>query len=155
MWTGRLVFLWLFAAAVVCTDLRHRRVPNRLILSAAAGGAVLAAAGGLASLRTGLAGMALGFMLLFPPFLLRMVGGGDVKSLAVVGLAAGPGLLWVSFLCGTAAGGAAALVILGMRRWRRGRKRPDGRRDGATARTLPYAGILCASAAVSALLASL
>ena len=89
MWTAKLIFLWLFAAAAAYSDLRYRRVPNPLIAVAAAGGFVLAAAGGRDSLCTGLSGMALGFLLLFPAFLLHMVGGGDVKSLSVIGLVAG------------------------------------------------------------------
>jgi prepilin peptidase CpaA len=152
MWTARLIFLWLFAAAAVSTDLRYRRVPNRLILCAAAGGLALSAAGGWGSLCMGLTGMVLGFLLLFPAFLLHMVGGGDVKSLAVIGLVAGPGLLWVSFLRGAAAGGLAAVVILAVRRWRHSRRGRVEEQGKAAAWTLPYAGILSLSAALSALL---
>lgn len=147
MWTVRVIFLWVFAAAAAYMDLRYRRVPNRLILCTAAGGMVLSAAGGRSALLAGFTGMALGFLLLFPAFLLHMVGGGDVKSLAVIGLVAGPGLLWSSFIRGAAAAGLVALVILGVRRWRSGRNRD------AAAWTLPYAGILSISAALSALLA--
>jgi len=150
MWTAKLIFLWLFAAAAAYSDLRYRRVPNPLIAVAAAGGFVLAAAGGRDSLCTGLSGMALGFLLLFPAFLLHMVGGGDVKSLSVIGLVAGPGLLWLSFMLGTAAGGLAAVLILAIRRYRRG-CRGAGKRGEDPARTLPYAGILCLAASISAL----
>ena len=150
MWTAKLIFLWLFAAAASYSDLRYRRVPNALIAAAAAGGFALAAAGGRDSLCSGLSGMALGFLLLFPAFLLRMVGGGDVKSLSVIGLAAGPGLLWLSFMLGTAAGGLAAVIILAIRRYRR-RYREAGKCGEGPAWTLPYAGILCLAASISAL----
>ncbi|RJP35629.1 MAG: prepilin peptidase [Actinobacteria bacterium] len=146
MWTAKLIFLWLFTAAAGYSDLRYRKVPNRLIMAAMAGGLTLAAAGGWGSLRMGLSGMALGFLLLFPAFLLRMVGGGDVKSLAVIGLAAGPGLLWISFMFGTAAGGLAAVFLLVLRRLR-----SHGERAGEPAWTLPYAGILSLAASLSAL----
>jgi prepilin peptidase CpaA len=150
MCTSKLIFLWLFAAAVIYTDLRYRKVPNRLLLVAAAGGFALAAGGGWDSLHMGLSGMFLGFLLLFPAFLLHMVGGGDVKSLAVIGLLVGPGLLWVSFMIGTAAGGLAAVFILAMRRYR-GRHRGDGKDGEGSAWTLPYAGILSLAASLSAL----
>jgi prepilin peptidase CpaA len=150
--TAKLVALWLFAAAAAYVDLRHRRVPNRLIVIAAAGGGILAACGGLCSLRSAAGGFLLGAALLFPAFILRMVGGGDVKSLAVLGLLTGPGLLWVSFLRGAAAGGLAAVMLLAVRRRRRCGKERNGVEGGAAAWTLPYAGILSLSAALSALL---
>ncbi len=154
MWTVRLVHLWVFAAAAAYHDLRYRRVPNALVLAAAAAGCALSAAGGWGGCRAALCGMALGLALLFPAFLLGMVGGGDVKSLAVIGIVAGPGLLWVSFLRGAAAGGLAAAVLLAARRRRRGRKGAgDDGREGpgaGPAWTLPYAGILSLCAAVSA-----
>ncbi len=150
MWTAKLVFLWVFAVAAAYYDLRYRRVPNLLILCAAAGGIALAAAGGWSAFCTGLSGMALGFSLLLPAFLARMVGGGDVKSLAVIGLAVGPGLLWVSFLRGVVAGGLAGALLLASK-WLmcRGKGEVDCRE--APVRTLPYAGILSLCAAISAL----
>lgn len=151
MGPARIVLLWLFAAAAAYTDLRYRRVPNPLILVAAAAGIFLAAYGGLCSLRSGLSGMLLGFALLLPAFVLHMVGGGDVKSLAVIGLIAGPGLLWVSFLCGAAAGGLAAIALLAARRRRRNGRRRGEAEPEARAWTLPYAGILSIAAALSAL----
>ena len=150
MWTARLTLLWTFALCAAYYDLRYRRVPNRLILAAAVAGGTLAAAGGWGSLRAGLEGMALGLALLLPFFLLGMVGGGDVKTLAVVGMAAGPGLLWVSFSCGAAAGGIAALWVLAAEH-RRGRI-AEGTGARAPARTIPYAGILALCAAAAALL---
>jgi Flp pilus assembly protein protease CpaA len=74
-----------------------------------------------------------------------------VKTLAVVGIATGPELLWVSFLCGVAAGGAAGVAALLAVRLRHaaGRARPP--LPGDRARTLPYAAILSLCAAVSAL----
>ncbi|MDD3719005.1 MAG: prepilin peptidase [Actinomycetota bacterium] len=148
MWTLRSIFLWMFAAGVTYYDLRYRKVPNRFVLLSAAGGFALAAAGGWSACRAGLCGMLLGFALLFPAFLLRMVGGGDVKSLAVIGLATGPGLLWISFLRGAVAGGLAGVFVLAVRTRVRGRF-PAGAERGAAAWTLPYAGILAVCAAFS------
>lgn len=150
MWMAKLLLLWTFAAAVLYTDLRYRRVSNRLILIAAIGGLALAAGGGWDSLRTSILGMCLGFLLLFPAFILHMVGGGDVKSLAVIGLLAGPGLLLISFMIGAAAGGLAAAFVLAVRRCRN-RRRRDKEGGGGPAWTLPYAGILSLAASLSAL----
>jgi prepilin peptidase CpaA len=98
--------------------------------------------------------MSLGLLLLLPAFLLGMVGGGDVKSLAVAGIFTGPHLLWVSFLRGAAIGGLAGLTVLAARRYRppAGGKQESGE---GTAWTLPYAGILLLCIAVSALLGPL
>lgn len=97
----------------------------------------------------------MGLMLLLPAFILHMVGGGDVKSLAVIGMFVGPHLLWVSFLLGAAVGGMLALVILAAQYWprigrlSRGGRRPMPPRAGSW--TLPYAGILSVCAAFYAL----
>ena len=141
MWAARLALLWSFALCATYHDLRYRRVPNRLVLAAAAAGGVLSAAGGWSSLCAGLSGMALGLGMLLPFFLLRMVGGGDVKTLAVIGMATGPRLLCISFACGAAAGGAAALCAIAA----------GARGEGGRARGLPYAAILSLCAALVAL----
>jgi Flp pilus assembly protein protease CpaA len=152
VWTVRLIFLWIFALAVIYFDLRYRRVPNRFILGTAAAGLALSTTGGWSACRTALCGMVLGIVLLYPAFLVGIVGGGDVKTLAVIGIATGPELLWVSFLCGVATGGLAGTAVLLAGRLRRaaGRTRPS--HPEGRARTLPYAGILALCAAVSALL---
>ena len=111
MWTLRSIFLWMFAAGVTYYDLRYRKVPNRFVLLSAAGGFALAAAGGWSACRAGLCGMLLGFALLFPAFLLRMVGGGDVKSLAVIGLATGLGGVALAMAVGIVAGGVVLLLM--------------------------------------------
>lgn len=153
----RLAFLWLLALAIACLDFRLRRVPNRLILFGLAAGLIPAACRGWGALAASLAGFALGFVLLLPAFALGMVGGGDVKSLAVLGLYVGPGTLWVSFLVGAAAGGVVATVMLVTSRlaaaWRRRLSAADP--PAHTARrepSLPYAGMLAICVAMVATL---
>ena len=70
------------------------------------------AAGSFASLREGLAGTLLGAAIMLPLFLLRMVGGGDVKFLAAAGSVVGWRLLMPSFLLGALIGGAAGILLL-------------------------------------------
>ncbi|MDY6794745.1 MAG: A24 family peptidase [Actinomycetota bacterium] len=149
----RLISLWLFALAAACWDLSQRRVPNRLILAAATGGMALNACYGWSAFVRGLIGFTLGLIILLPFFVLHMVGGGDVKSLAVVGLFTGPHLLWPCFILGAAAGGLSALILLAARGLRgTGNSEVEGREGRPreiAARSLPYAGILSICAALS------
>jgi len=145
---AKIASLWAFAAAVAYTDLRYRRVPNRLIAAGLACGLACAACAGLNALIRGLEGMSLGLCLLYPAFAFHAVGGGDVKCLAVIGLFAGPHLLWVSFWRGSLAAGAAALALIVARliRSRRGRE-ATGRPEAG--HTLPYAAIMAVAAGLT------
>jgi prepilin peptidase CpaA len=95
------------------TDLRTRRIPNALTFGGAASGL-------LANLAThqqrgiwvSLAGWALGTALLLIPFMLRMMGGGDVKLLAAVGAWGGPVLVLNTLLIGAIAGSVMAIVVI-------------------------------------------
>lgn len=119
--------------AATATDLRSRRIPNRLTIPAAALGLALQAGlYGWPGLQRAAFGCALGFALLLVPCLLGWIGGGDVKLLAAVGAAQGPVLTLSAGLYGMLVGGlvaAAALVAA--------RARVAG--EQATVRlTLPY-----------------
>ena len=99
-----------FAACI--TDLRARRVPNVLTLGAA-GAAVAfhAASPGGSGLMFALGGWAVGLLLFLPLFVLRGIGGGDVKLLAALGAWLGPSLvLWVAAFAAIA-GGVFALIV--------------------------------------------
>ncbi|MBC7230720.1 MAG: prepilin peptidase [Actinobacteria bacterium] len=148
MATARLAALLAFAAAASYHDLRYRRVPNALVLAFLVGGSAILACGGWSALGRGLRGMLLGFLVLLPAFFLRMVGGGDVKSLAVIGLLAGPSLLWPAFLLGAVAAGMAGAMLIAARRLRR--RKGKGAGEGRAG--IPYAAFLSLSAALCALL---
>lgn len=85
------VSLTLFAVAVAVYDLRERRIPNLLVLPAACLGIGLHLTEGWDGLRFALGGLALGFSLLFVPYLFGAMWPGDVKFLAAVGSFVGPG----------------------------------------------------------------
>ncbi|NPV58514.1 MAG: prepilin peptidase [Actinobacteria bacterium] len=138
-----------FAMAASYYDLRYRRVPNPLVLAFLASGCALAATGGWSAMRHGLRGMLLGLLVLLPAFLLRMVGGGDVKSLAVIGLFAGPTLLWPAFILGASAAGIAGIFQLASRRLRSRGGAGTGAKPGRG--TIPYAAFLSLSAVFCAL----
>src|SRR4029453_1349383 len=99
--------------AVAClSDLRTRRIPNVLTMSAAAGAVLfhLATAGWAAAGWRG-AGLFLGAVLFFPMFVLRGMGAGDVKLLAAIGAWLGPGQVAIVALATSIAGGLIALIV--------------------------------------------
>lgn len=103
----------LITAAVACsTDIRTRRIPNALTF----GSALLAIAtrlllDGPSGAAQGLAGWLVGMLLLLPLFVLRGLGGGDVKLLGTFGAWVGtPLILWTG-LYGVLAGGVLAIIL--------------------------------------------
>ena len=105
------------AAAVVAllgcaTDLRSRRIPNVLTFGSAAVALLFhGALGGWAGLGWSLAGWATGLAVFFPFFLLRGLGGGDVKLMAALGAWLLPGTtVWVA-LYAALAGGVLAIIV--------------------------------------------
>ncbi len=99
--------------SVACvTDLRSRRIPNVLTF----GGSVAAlvfflVAGGPRGLGFSAFGWLVGFALLFPFFLLKGMGAGDVKLLALIGSWLGPVLVLKVALYGALAGGVLAVAV--------------------------------------------
>lgn len=112
----RILLLALVAIAAVF-DIRFRRIPNWLNLAGLLSGLLanfyLA---GLHGLGRSALGLAVGFGLYFPLFLLRARGAGDVKLLAAVGSIAGPGNCFAIFLLTAVLGGALAIVLLVFKR---------------------------------------
>jgi prepilin peptidase CpaA len=150
----RIVLLVAFAAAAAYFDFRYRLVPNWLVLSCLCAGILLTLTGGLDAFSHYGLGFILGLLLLLPAFVFNMVGGGDVKSMAIIGLLAGPHLLWISFLRGNVLTGILGFYMIAARVIRR-RSRPAPSRKGDSYKrdsraSIPYAGILALTAALSA-----
>lgn len=98
--TGTLTVL-LIAAAIV--DLRTHRIPNRLVLAGAAFGLIyttLVPPVIHATIMFPILGLITGFVLFLPLYLLRVMGAGDVKLLAMAGTFLGP---LDTLFCGLAA----------------------------------------------------
>lgn len=117
--------LVLLLALAVWHDVRARRIPNAVVLS----GAVLALAlhavlppglgfasalpGGLGPLKS-LAGLAVGLAALLPLYVLRAMGAGDVKLMAMVGAFLGP-IDALGAVVGALIAGVALSVVVGLK----------------------------------------
>lgn len=122
-----LLLLLLLLGFALCTDLAAGKISNGLILSglagalgfqalAGGGSSVLSATAGSIGLGAAFAGIAVGFAALFPFYLLRAMGAGDVKLMMVVGAFLGPlqtlGAVVLTFVAG-------GVIALAMALWQR------------------------------------
>jgi len=100
-------------AVAVVTDLRARRIPNRLTFPAMlAGLAWHAASGGVDGAIFSLGGLGLGLGLMIAPYAAGVMGAGDVKLMAACGAWLGAAGVFQAFLLTSLAGGLYALVVL-------------------------------------------
>jgi len=110
--------LLLFTACILVAgwDLVARRVPNNLLIVLAAMQCVLMVAGcAEASWLQAVAGLGAGLIGLLPFYLLRMMGAGDVKFAALMGLMCGPWTLFVTWVFASLCAGIHAAVVLSVR----------------------------------------
>jgi prepilin peptidase CpaA len=111
-----LVPLMVIAISLVAcvTDVRTRRIPNVLTFGAALGGFLIQVlAGGFQGALAAAGGWLVGTLLFLPFFLLRGMGGGDVKLLAGIGAWLGPGeTLWLAAYSALAGGALGVIVAL-------------------------------------------
>ena len=112
----------------VVTDLRSRRISNRLTYSSMLLGLLL---NGLGAGWSGLGHSGLGWLLavglMLLPFAMGATGAGDVKLLAAIGALKGPEFVFQVALYGSLAGGVLALIYL-----------VKERRVGSTLRYIAY-----------------
>jgi prepilin peptidase CpaA len=99
----------LVVLAAAC-DLKWRRIPNWLTVMGLGLGLTLNIWNGRTA--SALAGLALGFAAYLPLYLLRAVGGGDLKLMAAAGTIAGPGNWVALFVFSAFIGGAIALAMV-------------------------------------------
>jgi prepilin peptidase CpaA len=104
--------LLLFLAGAVITDLRARIVPNALVLAGAMTGFLLAALHPQGTdFLSAVGGLALGLAVFLPLYLLRAMGAGDVKLMAMAGAFLGYAAILEAALWVLLTGGALALVF--------------------------------------------
>lgn len=117
-----LILLCCLLALAVWNDLRTRRIPNPLVFGGAllglalntlypAGDGLYTAPFGGLGLLWSLAGLGAGLGLLLPMYMLRTLGAGDVKLMAMVGAFVGPHAVLGCTLATLMAGGVLALVV--------------------------------------------
>lgn len=152
------VLFLLFNLCIIFYDIKHRRVPNRLILIGLAGQTVallIAAAGVLPQLQppvlwpAAVVGLLVGLGMFYPLWRFRSIGAGDVKFIALMGYCLGlSGVLW-ALLIGTVLLGVHAIgyvVWFGWQASRREWKQAVGVRRG-----LPYAAYISVGAIATVL----
>jgi prepilin peptidase CpaA len=99
------------------TDSRSRRIPNVLVLAGFIVGLALNAwLAGWSGVQQSLMGFGLAALIYVPLFLLRAMGGGDVKLMAAAGAIVGPRDWFTLFILASIAGGAIAIAMLLSRR---------------------------------------
>lgn len=108
----------LAAGALIATviDIRTRRIPNVLTASMTGVGIAMALMG-VSGVSAGAAigGVAVGFLLMMPGYMLGATGAGDVKLMAAIGAVLGPALVITAFLCTAIVGGVLALAVAAQR----------------------------------------
>ena len=109
-----LVDFLLIALIVICviTDLRERKIYNKVLLPFFLAGLVLNSVTGISGLGLALAGTAVGFSILLIPYFLGGMGAGDVKLLAVIGALKGTVFVLTAAVYMALAGGILALFVL-------------------------------------------
>ena len=102
------------AVGAAACDVRMRRIPNLLTFGAAATGLMYhLISGGPGAFGDSSAGWLVGALLFVVPFVLRGLGGGDVKLLAALGAWIGPlDVVWLALYTGVAGGAMAVVVAL-------------------------------------------
>ena len=113
----RLAFGAVFTLLLVTacfTDVRARRIPNRLVAVIAVAGLVFSwvAVGGWVAVGKSLLGVSLGFAIWIVFYAVGVLGAGDVKLAAAAGAWLGVGGIWRASLVAAVAGGVLAVLML-------------------------------------------
>jgi prepilin peptidase CpaA len=112
-WRTGILTLLLTVAAI--SDYRVHRIPNWLVLSGALFGVIyntVLAPSPYANILFPLAGLGLGLLLFLPLYLIRAMGAGDVKLLAMVGAFLGPGDTFLAALASMIVGGVLSIMFV-------------------------------------------
>lgn len=107
------VFALTWSAAIL--DMLQRRIPNKLVFTAAIVGSIVQLTLlGASGLLIALSGMAVGLAVLMPGYLMGTTGAGDVKLMAAIGIFLGPYNVLLAGFASIATGGVIALVFMAL-----------------------------------------
>jgi prepilin peptidase CpaA len=163
-----LVLLALLSVVITYTDTRHRRIPNKLVVTALICGLfVHAFFGGASGLLLSLGGFALAFTLTLVFHLFGAMGAGDVKLFGAVGSIVGLSLVLPTLMLVVLVGGALAVckmlytrttgvTMLNVAQFFVGRLSGMGAAQFSVAtadrrRTIPYGVAICVGSLISLL----
>lgn len=91
-----MIILYILLTFATLTDLVKHKIPNVLSLGGILIGLLLQVwSSGFLGLVDGMAGLMVGFILFLPAYVIRVMGAGDVKLMAMVGTFAGPKIIFV------------------------------------------------------------
>lgn len=111
--TLQLILAGLFFIAAISIDLYKEKIPNKLsLLAIFCGFAINAYYAQLSGVLMACFGFGLAFILLFPTFLFRILGAGDIKLMMGIGALMGPELIFSSLVYGIVAGAVTSLVLI-------------------------------------------
>jgi prepilin peptidase CpaA len=105
----------LLTVTLLClyTDIKHKKIYNAILAPAAVIGFLANAyTMGFSGMAFSLKGLFLGIALLFIPFALGGMGGGDVKLLGVIGALKGPEFVFGVFLAAALIGGVISVIVM-------------------------------------------
>lgn len=108
--SGSIISALVIALVAAGWDIRTRRIPNMLVLMGAVAGLFYHAFSGAGILHA-LEGLGVGLAIMLPLYLLRAMGAGDVKLVAMLGTWLGPSGVALAALFSYVAGGVLALAI--------------------------------------------
>jgi prepilin peptidase CpaA len=159
------LLLAVISVAIIYTDIRYRRIPNKLVLVALISGlAINTLFGGSAGLLLSLGGFGLAFALTLLLHLFGTLGAGDVKLFGAIGSIVGVSLVLPTLLVVAIVGGAlavckmlytrtAGITLLNVAQFFVGRLSGVGAPHFAAAtdrrRTIPYGVAICVGSLVS------
>ncbi|HKJ34304.1 MAG TPA: prepilin peptidase [Balneolales bacterium] len=107
------LFLTGILVVVAIIDLRSRKIPNLITFPTIVFGLIyFSITSGWKGFLFSLEGLALGIAIFSIPYLMGVMGAGDVKLMGAVGAIIGPKGVFIAFLYTAIAGGFYALIIL-------------------------------------------
>ena len=110
-----IVILIILLQIAVWQDIRHYRIPNTVVFSGTIIGmtlhSLLPQDMGAIGILTSLAGLSVGLLILFPLYILRAMGAGDIKLMAMIGTFVGPSSILMITVYVLLAGGILALSV--------------------------------------------